>query len=118
MKTLHKKSKGHFQRLTRMICGLFAGFLSFYGVRGLYSDDILIPNPRGRGALDFHGVPAWMMAGAIFCFAAFLISCLKRSFDHPPNRPGYRIFNKWMRYIGITFFVGAFVVAILSIHKK
>jgi hypothetical protein len=118
MKTLHKKPKGHFQRLTRTACAMFAGFLLFYGFRGLYADDIFIPNPRGRGALDFHGISAWMMAGAIFCFAAFLISCLKRSFEHPPNRPGYRIFNKWMRYIGTALFIVAFVVTILSIYKK
>jgi hypothetical protein len=59
-----------------------------------------------------------MAAGGLFCFAASLISCLITGFESPPNRPGYRIFIKWMKYLGTGLFLGAFVVVILSTHKK
>jgi hypothetical protein len=121
MSTTHKEPEqepeGHFQGLVRAVCGLLAAFLLFYGVRGIYRDDVFIPGRSGPG-VDFHGLPAWMLAGGLFCFAAFLISCLIRSFENPPNRPVYRIFNRWMKYIGLGLFFGAFVVDLLSIHKK
>jgi hypothetical protein len=121
MSTSHTKPEqepeGHLQGLVRMVCGLFAAFLLFYGVRGIYRDDLFVPTRRGNG-IHFHGLPAWMAAAGLFCFAASLISVLIRSFVSPPNRPGYRIFIKWMKYLGTGLFLGAFVVVILSTHKK
>jgi hypothetical protein len=59
-----------------------------------------------------------MAAGGLFCFAASLISCLFRRFESPPSRPGNRIFNQWMKYLGTGLFLGAFIVVILSTHKS
>ena len=112
-----QEPEGHLQGLVRIVCGLFAAFLLFYGVRGIYRDDLFVPTRRGNG-IHFHGLPAWMAGVGLFCFAASLISFLIRSFENPPNRPGYRIFNKWMKYLGTGLFFGAFVVVILSTHKK
>jgi hypothetical protein len=105
------------QGLVRMVCGLLAAFFLFYGVRGIYLDDLFVPTRRGNG-IHFHGLPAWMAAGALFCFAASLISYLVGSLENPPNRPGDRSFNKWMKYLGTGLFFGAFLVVIFSTHKK
>ena len=112
-----QEPEGHLQGLVRAACGLLAAFLLFYGVRGIYGDDLFVPTRRGNG-IHFHGLTAWMATVGLLCFAASLISFLIRSFENPPNRPGDRIFNKWMKYLGTGLFLGAFVVVILSTHKK
>src|SRR5215471_14750428 len=118
MSTSHTKPEqepeGRPQGLVRMVCGLVAAFFLFYGVRGIYRDDLFVPTRRN--GIHFHGLPAWMAAGGLFCFAASLISFL--IFESPPNRPGNRAFNQWMKYLGTGLFLGAFVVVILSTHKK
>lgn len=121
MSTSHTKPEqepeGRLQGLVRTVCGLVAAFLLFYGVRGIYRDDLFVPTRRGNG-IHFHGLAAWMAAGGLFCFATSLISCLISGFENPPNRPGYRIFIKSMKYLGTGLFFGAFAVVILFIHKK
>jgi hypothetical protein len=112
-----QEPEGLLQGLVRMVCGLLAAFFVYYGVRGIYRDDLFVPTRRGNG-IHFHGLPAWMAAGGLFCFAASLMSRLIRRFESPPNRPGYRIFIKWMKYLGTGLILGAFVVVLLSTHKK
>ena len=113
-----EEPKGRFQALLRMLVGLFVAFILVYATHGIYVDDLYVPHPRGGLGVHFHGTGALAMFGAFFCLAAFLISTLVRSFDHPSNKPGYRTFNRWMKYLGLCLLVIAFLLAILSPLKK
>jgi hypothetical protein len=112
------------QRLLGLILFTLAGLLAIYifwcGTYGLYFDDVKLYNPRRAAPpAHFHGIAAWLLVGSYYSVAVFLASIVFRfCFDHNPGRSFYKTFNRWLKYIGWSFFVGAIITGILLFHKK
>lgn len=98
---------------TRRFNILCALFLFVYGTIGLYLDDLYIPGKRGRGA-HLHGVPAWIMYGALLCACLVLISEVIDHYDTRNNEHLYHRFAIFFKYLGWAFFAASWVVMLFG----
>jgi len=126
----HKKSPKRPRKLTASqiiikflvfpLVGLLALYIFLCGVVGLYFDDVKLYNPRRVATpAHFHGIAAWLLVGSYYSLAVFLVSIVFRfNFDQSPQRPFYKTFNRWLKYIGWSFFIGAIISGIFLYHKK
>lgn len=127
---LHKKSPKRRRKLTATqiiikfivfpLIGLLALYIFWCGLVGLYFDDVRLYNPRRVAPpVHFHGIAAWLLVGAYYCLAAFLASIVFRfNFDHSPNRPFYKTFNRLLKYTGWIFFIGAIIAGLFTLPKN
>jgi hypothetical protein len=101
------------------LLGLLAVYVFWCGIRGLFFNDVKLYNPRRVAPpIHFHGLAAWFLVGSYYSAAVFLISIVFRlNFDHSPQRPFYKKFNRWLKFIGVSFFIGAVVFGIF-LYKK
>lgn len=84
-----------------------------YGYIGLRIDDVMVPLTK-RTLLHLHGIPAWLMVGAMICFAAAVLSVVIDHYDHRDNEHHYLRFSKAARAAAWWLFGAALVVHFLA----
>jgi hypothetical protein len=87
--------------------------LFIYGAYGVWIDDMLIPFPSRRRSMDIHlhGVPAWIMYGAIICACLILLSVILDHYDKRNNERHYALFADIFKYLGCTLFALSLIMA-------
>ncbi|MDO6388478.1 hypothetical protein [Uliginosibacterium sp. 31-12] len=101
----------------RLANSALALFLIFYGVWGLYLDDLWIPGKRSTG-IHLHGQPAWLMFLAFVCGAAVLLATVIDHYDNRNNEERYITFKKAAKISGWVFFVAAMLLHLTIIFRS
>ena len=90
---------------------LFSLGLFTYGSYGLWLNDLYVPGKRGRG-VHLHGVPAWVMYGAIICACLVMLSVVVDHYDTRANEINYKHFADIFRRLGWSFFILSLILGI------
>jgi hypothetical protein len=88
--------------------------LFIYGAYGVWIDDMFVPIPKSKRSLmdiHLHGVPAWIMYGAIICACLIMLSVVVDHYDKRNNERYYVLFADMFKYLGLTLFALSFIVA-------
>ncbi|MBP7565469.1 MAG: hypothetical protein KA795_05630 [Burkholderiaceae bacterium] len=93
------------ERVTNAVLALA---LFAYGSFGVWIDDLYVPGKRTAG-VHLHGIPAWLMYGALISAASVCLALVIDHYDRRANEHHYERFKKLARVSGWTFFVLALV---------
>ena len=88
----------HVPLSARLLRGFGALALIAWGAIGVMVDDLVLP--AKRGALHLHGLSAWIMAAAMLCGAAVLVSVVVDHYDRRRNEVAYRRCGLWGARLG------------------
>jgi hypothetical protein len=100
----------------RLLNYVLAVVLLTFGVRGLFSDDLLLVKYRGTGSelLHLHGMPAVLSGAQMIAGGGLLVaSLLVYAFDGHRYTPLYVWFARLGRYAGLPLVLGGLVIRIL-----
>jgi cbb3-type cytochrome oxidase subunit 1 len=96
--------------LSERIAYIFFSILIFaYGTAIVIFDDFTVTNRRGGVVIHLHGIPVWVLYGAMLSVVALLISMVLDHYDKRDNEKNYRQFAK----IAVILAISLFVLAIL-----
>jgi uncharacterized membrane protein len=105
----------HIPLSTRLWNMLFSVGLLAYGTIGILNDDVYLPGKRGNG-IHFHGIPAWLIYGAMICAVLNMLSVIADHLDQRNNETNYRRFAKVTQYGGWTLFGIALVLDVFVLR--
>ncbi|MDP3515098.1 MAG: hypothetical protein Q8S20_20340 [Sulfuritalea sp.] len=88
----------HVPLSARLLRSFGALALIAWGAIGVMVDDLVLPTKTG--ALHLHGVAAWVMAAAMLCGAAVLVSVVFDHYDRQDNEAAYRRCGLWGARLG------------------
>ena len=88
----------HVPLSARLLRGFGALALIAWGAIGVMVDDLVLPTKTG--ALHLHGLAAWVMAAAMLCGAAVLVSVVVDHYDRRRNEAAYRRCGLWGARLG------------------
>jgi hypothetical protein len=91
--------------------GLLSVLLTGYGAYGLWVDDLYLPGKRGPG-IHLHGLAAWVMALAMLCAVASLLSVVVDHYDRRNNETGYKAFARLTAIAGWVLFALGLILGI------
>lgn len=95
---------------------IFSIGLLLYGTIGVYIDDIYVPGKRSKG-IHFHGVPCWVMYGALIMAATNLLLVIVDHYDKRNNETNYKMIAKVTRIVGWSLFFLALLLDLFFFHK-
>jgi hypothetical protein len=78
-----------------------------YGASGLYLDDITFPygkHARRTAEVHLHGVPAWALAGAMFCIALCCLCMVVGNYQGRSQEAGYKKLRNYTIAIGASLY--------------
>ena len=88
----------HVPLSARLLRSFGALALIAWGAIGVMVDDLVLPTKTG--ALHLHGLSAWIMAAAMLCGAAVLVSVVIDHYDKRHNEAAYRRCGLWGARLG------------------
>lgn len=80
-----------------------------YCTFGALHDDIYIPGKRSSG-MHMHGVPMWIVYGAMLSAVANMLSVVVDHYDVRANEINYTRFARVTQVLGWTLFIAAFLL--------
>lgn len=86
--------------IERIISIVASVSLAAYGIIGLLIDDIYVPGKRGPGS-HLHGIAAYIMFAAIFCFIINFLSVIVDHYDERDNERYYKLINNVSGWLGL-----------------
>ncbi|MDR7331603.1 hypothetical protein [Roseateles asaccharophilus] len=87
----------------------FSLLLLMYASHGLIHDDLYIPGKWAPG-VHLHGVPMWVMCGAMISAVASMLSVVVDHYDTRANEISYRRVAIGTQLLGWLLFFGAFAL--------
>lgn len=103
----------HFPLKERITNCVLAVLLIAYGSYGIYMDDIYLPGKRTAG-VHLHGIPVWLMYGAILSAASVMLALVVDHYDRRNNEHHYVQFKKSAAIVGWVFFGAALLWELLG----
>ena len=88
---------------------LLSLILFAYCTYGALHDDIYIPGKRSNG-VHMHGVPMWVIYGAMLSAVANMLSVVIDHYDVRANELNYKRFARVTQILGWVLFTSAFIL--------
>lgn len=92
---------------------IFSLALFGYGTYGVWVNDLYLPGKSTKG-IHLHGVPAWILYGAIICACLVMLCVVVDHYDKRNNEIDYIMFSDFFKYVGWCFFAASLILAIFS----
>jgi len=92
---------------------IFSLALFAYGTYGVWGNDLYLPGKNTKG-VHLHGIPAWVLYGAILCACLVMLSVVVDHYDKRNNETDYKLFADFFKYVGWCFFVASLITVIFS----
>lgn len=102
----------HIPPATRIAYVVASGALLAYAGYGWHIDDLYLPGKRS-GGIHLSGLAAWLVAGAIACAAANLLSVVVDHHDRRNNEIRYAHFAALCEWVGWSLFALALFARVL-----
>ena len=94
----------HIPAKSRWLHSILATGILAHGAWGVWVDDLYVPGRRSTG-LHLHGMPAWVMFGAMACASALMVLVVVDHYDRRNNERNYKRAGEWLGMAMGTLFV-------------
>lgn len=83
-----------------------------YGSYGVWKNDFYFPSKYRPHGLHLHGLPAWIMYGAVLSFCLFMLSVVVSHYDTRSNERAYKRFAKICKFSAYSLFFISIIVRV------